>query len=66
MRSENNYRTARINETAALIYHINSTLPHKKTGTSDESSSKFRLVPLPEQMSNQFIENLRQLAQLAG
>ncbi len=43
--SENNYRTGRINEVAALIYHINSTLPHKKTGTSDESSSKFRLVP---------------------
>ncbi len=43
--SENNYRTGKINEVAALIYHINSTLPSKKTGTSDENSSKFRLVP---------------------
>lgn len=43
--SENNCRTGRINEVAALIYNINSTLPHKKTGTSDENSSKFRLVP---------------------
>lgn len=43
--SENNYRTGKINEVAALIYHINSTLPKEKTGTSDESSSKFRLVP---------------------
>lgn len=43
--TEHSYRTGRINEAAALIYHINNTLPHKKTGTSDKNSSKFRLVP---------------------
>ncbi len=42
---ENNCRTTQINEVASLIYHINSTLPQHKTGTSDEKSSKFRLVP---------------------
>ncbi len=43
--SENNCRTGKINEVAALIYHINSELGNKKAGTSDEKSSKFRLVP---------------------
>jgi len=62
--SENNYRTARINEVAALIYHINSTLPKEKTGTSDENSSKFRLVPLPELISNRFLEDLEKVSRL--
>lgn len=43
--SENNCRTTQINEVASLIYHINSTLPQQKTGTLNEKSSKFRLVP---------------------
>jgi site-specific DNA recombinase len=43
--SENNYRTGKINEVASLMYHINSTLYKEKTGTSDDDSSKFRLVP---------------------
>ncbi len=42
---ESNYRTTQVNEVASLIYHINSTLPQKKTGTFNEKSSKFRLVP---------------------
>lgn len=42
---ENNCRTTKINEVVSLIYQINSTLSQKKTGTFDEKSSKFRLVP---------------------
>lgn len=42
--SENNYRTGKVNEVAALMYHINNTLHKEKTGTLNENSSKFRLV----------------------
>lgn len=43
--SEEGCRTTKVNEVAALIYQINSDLYKGKTGTYDENSSKFRLVP---------------------
>jgi len=45
--SENNYRTARINEVAALIYHINNTLPQKKPELPMNSHQSSGWYPFP-------------------
>ncbi len=39
-------------------------LPNKKTGTSDENSSKFRLVPMEGRFSNRLLGDLEKLSQV--
>ena len=57
--SENEYRTTKIIEAATLIFQINSDLGQEISRNLSDFSQEFGFVPLPEQLSNHFLERFR-------
>lgn len=57
-------RTRHVNKSTDLIYLINRTLKHKKTGSKRSFSSHSGTVPPTIKRSNEFLDDLKKIAAL--